>query len=131
MDLEVDSRSAPFAHTAVLNAPDNIEIFNPCQPVDLWTRTQQLWHSKLHQLKIRPVNVHVDALCSPEKVMDVSDVKMCETQPLHPDTDAPFEERVSAVPEESNLHFFRHARCRRGTRHLGNIMPMCQRVFLM
>ena len=35
--------------------------------------------------------------------MDVSDVKMCESQPLHPDGDAPFEERVVAVPEEPNL----------------------------
>ena len=26
------------------------------------TRTQKLWHSKLHPLKIRLVNVHVDAL---------------------------------------------------------------------
>ena len=49
--------------------------------------------------------------------MDVSDVKICESQPLHPDTDAPFEERVVAVPEEPNLHLFLHARCPRGTRH--------------
>ena len=32
--------------------------------------------------------------------MDMSDVKMCESQPLPPDTDAPFEELVVAVPEE-------------------------------
>ena len=41
----------------------------------------------------------------------MSDVKMCASQPLHPDTDAPFEERVVAVPEKPNLHLFLHARC--------------------
>ena len=49
--------------------------------------------------------------------MDVSDVKMCESQPLHPDTDAAFEERVVAVPEEPNLHLFSRARCLREMRH--------------
>ena len=73
MDLEVDSRSAPFARTAVFNAPDNLDFFFcPCQPVDLRTRTQTLWHSKLHQLKIRLVNVHVDAMW---KAVDVKLVR--------------------------------------------------------
>ena len=36
----------------------------------------------------------------------MSDVKMCESQPLHPDSDAPFEERVVAVPEEPILQPF-------------------------
>ena len=37
MDLEVDSRSTPFVHPALFNAPDNRANFYPCQPVDLWT----------------------------------------------------------------------------------------------
>ena len=36
----------------------------------------------------------------------MSDVKMCESQLLHPDSDAPFEERVVAVLEEPNLQPF-------------------------
>ena len=39
-DLEVFSRPVLCARTAVFNAPDNLGQFYPCQPVDLWTRTQ-------------------------------------------------------------------------------------------
>ena len=69
-DLEVDSCPALFARAAVFNAPDNLfEIFDPCQPVDLWPRVQKLWHSKLHRLEIRFVKVRVDALWKAVNVM--------------------------------------------------------------
>ena len=34
MDLEVDSRSAPFARAAVFNAPDNLEFFKSLPTFD-------------------------------------------------------------------------------------------------
>ena len=68
-DLEVDSRPALCARTAVFNAPDNLGKCLSSPTVDLRTRTQKLWHSKLHRLKMRPVNVHVDALWKAINVM--------------------------------------------------------------
>ena len=61
-DLEVDSRPALCARTAVFNAPDNLGKCLSLQTVDLRIRRQKCWHSKLHRLKMRPVKVHVDAL---------------------------------------------------------------------
>ena len=63
-DPEVVSRPPLCAHTAVFNAPDNLGQCFLCQTVDLWTRTQKVWYSKLYRLKIRSVNVHVDASSS-------------------------------------------------------------------
>ena len=50
--------------------------------------------------------------------------------PLHPDTDAPFEEHVIAVREEPNLHLeFYQPDVPMECADCGNVLSMCQRVF--
>ena len=66
-DPEVVSRPALCARTAVFNAPDNLGKFYPCQPVDLWTRTQKLWHSKLHRLNWVGIPIVCTCMSTPLK----------------------------------------------------------------
>ena len=73
MDLEVDSRSAPVARTAVVNTPDKLGKLHLCEPVDLWssrmcatsfTREMSPWNAS-------PWKLDVDV---PESVLEVVNV---------------------------------------------------------